>query len=153
MQPQVQQQQQQQQQRAAVRRKALSSLPLQMAVYFGGWYSALFAAATFVLIVVKAALMPFSASSVAWELFFVAMFAAVESVRLFICESLPPGQLRDSELIALRPQCPRATRRNKWGRSFGRSRSRCPWCSCSSTFCSCRPTCESCPILQFSQLA
>jgi hypothetical protein len=65
-------------------RPILTSLPLQIALYFGGWWSAAFWLATAALFVFKGLTLPYPRGRFAAEFAFVWLWVLVEPARIFV---------------------------------------------------------------------
>eukprot|EP00742_Colponemidia_sp_Colp-10_P012143 GILJ01013590.1.p1 GENE.GILJ01013590.1~~GILJ01013590.1.p1 ORF type:complete len:141 (+),score=5.20 GILJ01013590.1:47-469(+) len=64
--------------------KVLSSLPLQMFIYFHGWYSIFFFFVNILLFIYKGVGMPYPANNLGWEITFIFIYAVVQWIRLFL---------------------------------------------------------------------
>eukprot|EP00744_Colponema_vietnamica_P023416 GILI01033856.1.p1 GENE.GILI01033856.1~~GILI01033856.1.p1 ORF type:complete len:141 (+),score=22.97 GILI01033856.1:126-548(+) len=63
---------------------SLSSLPLQIFIYFHRWFACLFLLVNIILFVYKGAVLPYPPNNFGWEITFIFFYAILQSIRLFL---------------------------------------------------------------------
>ena len=71
----------------------LTSLPLEILYYFGGWYDVVFWVILFLVFIYKGFELPYTTSTFGMEFSFVFLYLLIEPARLFLGTSVSPSQI------------------------------------------------------------